>query len=335
MSITLIKCGNVTASSAEVDNDSVISSWLDVEEYFRLNKVNFGEFSLEITIDSKQIRDKLDLLNPENIDAYLQHYYHSSEAESLGKNHPFAGSFTINIKNEPSTKNWDRDVFVNHFIELLFLAMNISRRGGCNYAKFSIGNKESKRALYCGDIESGWHLATIDNWPKLVEIPFAKTWKWMENNKGLDYVLADSPVTKAMAVLLHQSYKSDIESTDVVQLSQVLESFYLKKDEPKTRGFMNKIPVVLGEIPDIGKQWINKFYKLRSDIVHSEFPLFRPSYRDSDKNFNVLEEHYWKISEAVDRGISVVIGTLQDLILRDANRYTFKEIITVDTHECS
>jgi hypothetical protein len=331
MSITLIRCGNVTASSADVENNSVISAWLEVEEYFKLNKVIFGEHSLELALDSKPIRDKLTLLNPENIDAYLEHYYHSTETESLSQHKIFSGEFSIDIRNEPSNKEWDNNIFIKNFIEQLFLAMNISRRGGCNYGSLSIDKNESKSSLHCDDIESGWHLAEKDNWPKLNEIPFAKTWKWMEENNGLSYILADTPVTKAMAVLLHQSYKSDIESTDVVQLSRVLESFYLKKEEPKTRGLINKIPVVLGKIPSNGKRWINEFYKLRSDIVHGDFPLFRPKYGETDENFSVVEEHYWKISQAVDRGVSVILATLQDLILRDANTYKFKETIIVDS----
>jgi hypothetical protein len=330
MSLTLIKCGNVTAGSDEVDNDSVILGWLEVEEYFKSNKVFIDEHRLKVVIDSKSVRKKLHLLKDENVYEYFEQYFNSPEAKKISPS-PFSGEFSIEVKGEPSTKEWDLEVFLKHFLELLFLAMNISRRGGCNYANFSIGNSESKSALYCEGIEAGWDLAEKDNWPKLREIPFAKTWKWMEENKGLHYILADTPVTKAMAVLLHQSYKSDIESTDVVQLSQVLESFYLKKEEPKVRGLINKIPVILGEIPDDGKRWINKLYKLRSDIVHGDFPLFRPHYRNSDENFIVVEDHYWKISHAVDRGVSVILGTLQDLIMRDANSYTFEETITVVT----
>jgi len=332
MSSITIKCGNVFPSSFGVDIDSIISGWLEVDEYFTANDIIIDQHKIELTIDSSPIRKKLQLLKTDGFEAYMQKEFKLSETKGIKNIRPLGGDLYIEIKKMPSSESWNFEVFLKHLLELLFLALNVSRKGGCNYASFSIGNEESKSSLYSSSIEASWELAEKDNWPKLIEIPFTQVWRWMEKNNGLNFILANTDATKAMAVLLHQSYNSDIESTDVVQLSQVLESFYLKKGEPKARGLIRKIPVVLGEMPIKGMSWIKEFYKLRSDIVHGDFPLFRPQFNEEDESFNAIEEYYWKLSQAIDRGISVTIGTLQDLIVNDASKYVFEEKITVNVN---
>ena len=318
MSTTIIKL-KVAPPISEVDIDSIISGWLEVEAYFKANDVLIKEFKandvpitehrIELNIDSKLIRDKLERKNSS----------HSSSMELL-----------IEIKEEPTFEDWVLEEFFKHFIELLFLALNVSRKGGCNFPSCSIDNLNFKKSLYSDSIESAWDLSQEDNWPNLTEIHFSKVWRWMEKHNGLNFALANTDVTKAMAVLLHQSYNSDIVAGDVVQISQVLESFYLKRREPKARGLTRKIPVILGDIPNEGKKWVQDFYTLRSEIVHGDFPLFRPHFNEADESFFQVEEQYWMLSKTIDKGISVILGTLQNLIVNDASKYVFDERIIVN-----
>jgi hypothetical protein len=85
---------------------------------------------------------------------------------------------------------------------------------------------------------------------------------------------------------------------------------------------------VLGAIPENDRSWISGFYKLRSDIVHGDYPIFRPRYNEVDADFERVSPHYWEIVRAFDKGVSVVIALLQDLIKNDSSSYTFEETIT-------
>ncbi len=327
----LIKCGNVTPNAAEVYHDSVISCWAEAERYFGSNSIKLNEKqSVKILIDAKAVREKLHALKPENCGELLQKHFQENGGLNLD-DHPFSAILKVTIYDEASEGGLNRAVFLRHFTEQLFLAMNICNRGGCSYGSISIDGSNTDHALHCGALESGWHRATIDNWPKLKNIAFDDVWRWMERNGGLSYFLADTPVKKALAVLLHLSYKSDVEATDVVQLSQVLESFYLSKGEPKARGLSKKIPAVIGDFPENGKRWLNDFYKLRSDIVHGDFPVFRPRYGEEESGFDIVEKRYWEISGAIDRGVSIIIATVQDLIIKNSDYYAFKEEIVVET----
>jgi hypothetical protein len=328
----LIKCGNITPNAAEVDHDSVISCWGEAERYFSSNSIAFDEkTSLKILIDAKAIREKINDLKPENCDKFFQRYLQEKGGIDLEEDHPFSAILKVTVSDEIPEGGLNRAIFLRHFTEQLFLAMNICTRGGCSYGSISIDRSIKEHALHCGVLELGWHRAIIDNWPRLKNIAFDDVWKWMERNGGMSYLLAETPVSKAFAVLLHLSYKSNVGATDVVQLSQVLESFYLSKGEPKARGLSKKIPAVIGDFPENGKRWLNEFYKLRSDIVHGDFPIFRPRYGEEDSGFDVVEERYWEISGAIDRGVSIIIATMQDLILKNSNHYSFKEEIVVET----
>lgn len=332
MNPILVKCGNVTPNAAEVDHDSVIACWGEAERYFSSNLISLDEKTfVKVLIDAKAIREKLHALKPENCDKFFKGYLQEKHSFDLEDDHPFSAVLKLTIYDEVPEDGLNRTVFLRHFTEQLFLAMNICIRGGCSYGSISIDRGSKEHTLYCSVLESGWHRASIDNWPKLKNLAFDEVWKWMERNGGLSYLLAETPVNKALAVLLHLSYKSDIEATDVVQLSQVLESFYLFKGEPKARGLSKKIPAVIGDFPENGKSWLNEFYKLRSDIVHGDFPIFRPRYGEEDSGFDIVQERYWEISGAIDRGVSIIIATIQDLIIKNSDYYTFSEEIVVKT----
>lgn len=305
---------------------------MEVESYFSSHLVQFDDkTTLKVLVDSEQIRAKLHHLKPENCDAFFQKYYQEKGALDLVDDHPFSAHLKISVKDALPQNGLNRERFSRCFIEQIFLVMNICTRGGCNYGSISFDRGGGGgHALHCGVLESGWHRASVDSWPKLKNIPFGGAWKWMERNGGLSYLLAETPVNKALAALLHLSYKSDTEATDVVQLSQVLESLYLSKGEPKARGLSRKIPAVIGDFPENGKGWLSDFYKLRSDIVHGDFPIFRPRYGEEDAGFDVVEERYWEISRAIDRGVSIILATLQDLIVRNSDYYVFKEEVVVE-----
>ncbi|PSU42605.1 hypothetical protein C9J12_28840 [Photobacterium frigidiphilum] len=312
-----------------MDHDDVIRGWEELEEILSNYdiKIDAARF-VRVSIDSSEVRDKLFWLKPENCDAF----FNRLDPNDLNwlEDHPLSADFHIEFTKDFDDDSWCEVQFVERLLEQIFLVLNVAVRGGCNYGSFRIG--KAWKSLHCSDIESGWHYSSVNEWPVIERLSVIKTWQWFEKFSKFDFILADTAVTKASAVLLHLAYKDDIESTDILQLSQVIENFYLVNGEPKARGLNRKIPVVLGRLPDSNKKLIQNFYKLRSDIAHGDFPLFRPRYRETDAGFEAVEKHYWEISQEVDKGIALVIATLQFLVRNGAERMVFKEEISVETN---
>ena len=322
-----IRCRNITPASAEVNHDDVINGWTDLENILKSYDMKIdSKRVINISIDSSEIREKLYWLKPENCDQFFSKL--SMENMDWTNNHPFSSNLHISLTKKFNDENWSDIKFIERLLEQMFLVLNIAVRGGCNYGDIEIGN--SWRALHCADIESAWHFSSINNWPLIEPISIKQTWDWFEKYSRFDFVVADTSITKASAVLLHLSYKGDIESTDVLQLSQVIENIYLVKGEPKARGLNRKIPVVLGALSDSNKKLIQDFYTIRSDIAHGDFPLFRPRYGETDNGFKAVEDHYWKISREIDKGVAIVVATLQFLIKNDASSLSFIETISVE-----
>ncbi|MBQ4909625.1 hypothetical protein [Pseudoalteromonas luteoviolacea] len=324
-----IRCGNITPNSAEVDHDDVIFGWREVESILTNYAIKIDSYrTVYISLNASEVCDRLYWLKPENCEEFFRNL--PFDMDNWETEHPFGANVHFSIEKNFDDEKWNEVKFVERVMEQLFLVLNVAVRGGCNFGSIQIG--DSWKSLHCSNIESGWHYSSINSWPLIQPIPVAKSWYWFEKHSSLFFNLANTSITKASAVLLHLSYKGDIESTDVLQLSQVMENFYLNKGEPKARGLNRKIAVVLGHLPHANKGLIQDFYKLRSVIAHGDFPLFRPRYDETDLGFKEAEQHYWDISNEIDKGVAILIGTLQFLIENDASSMSFYESISVETN---
>lgn len=322
-----IRCGNVTPNSAEVNHDDVIYAWNELDTILTNYEITIeSEKKVHISIDSSEIREKLYWTKPESCDEFFSKI--STDKIDWTHKHPFSALLHISINKNFDDEDWSEDKFVRNILEQMFLVLNVSVRGGCSFGKIQVGNNLS--ALHCDSMESGWRYSSLHNWPLIQPISIEKTWHWFEKFSPLHFILADNAITKSSAVLLHQSYKGDIESTDVLQLSQVIEHFYLSKGEPKVRGLNRKMPLVLGELSKSNKKLIHDFYDFRSNITHGDFPLFRPRYHETDAGFEAVENYYWKISQEIDKGVAMIISTLQFLIKNDAQSLLFIETVSVE-----
>lgn len=327
-----IHCGNVTPNVAGVDHSDVIAGWEKIDEILDQYPLDIvADNKTIVSVDSSEVRERLRLLKPENCDSYFSQLDIEALNEDWSWNHPFSAFLYISVEDSFIGNDEEIYPYLYRIIEKIFIVLNVSLRGGCNFGKITIDrSKESRKFLSCSTLESAWHAAKVNSWPCLVSLPVIDVWDWLEKYSKVDFILANSPVEKAISVFLHFSYKDDIEATDVLQISQVLESLYLVKGEPKSRGLTRKIPVALGNFPDSKKNIVRDFYNLRSDISHGDFPLFRPGYADTDKGFEEIENHYWHISREIDKGTSIVLATIQFLIKNKAGSMSFSEVLTVE-----
>jgi hypothetical protein len=324
--IITIQSNNITTATDKVDYDDLINLWCSVEKYFFQRPIpiaNKNDNKLSISIDASNIKERLNDLKPDNYKKYYKKYF---EHHSISEN-PLSATFDIIVENQNFENIHTHSSFFQKFIESIFLAMNLSTMGGCNLYNFSFKEKSNDSGL-CSDImESAWDKSDMEKWPRIERIEFSKTWEWLESQNTREFILAQSPTQKAIAVLLHLSYSPILETSELINVSQVLESILLTKNEPKTKGLKDKITLILGQKPNNYQCWISEFYKLRSQIVHGSYPIFRPM-DDRDKENEALTI-YFEINQLIENGISVILALLQDLILHNKSEYVFEKKINV------
>lgn len=212
------------------------------------------------------------------------------------------------------------DKIIQALVEEIFLALSLSVAGA---ARFNGGVcKELDRAYvnYYGDsIEAAWWKAKGWGWPILENIPFEKTWTWLQQIGFRDCWLADEPSHKALIAFLEcGKNKSEIE--DVLLIARSIEAFIGGEGISIGRTLKNRISKILG-VPDTHKNWLSEFYNLRSRVAHGSFPMIRSGVADDDD----AAQYSSKLWQPLDQSRAVVLGMLQNLVLNKSDAFDFDE----------
>lgn len=331
---------NCSPSAAEADISELIEMWLQVEEYFRFNFLNFDETSnFQISLDTSSIRTVLENIKPENVSLFLNEYFekkkNASDERVWNEDSPFSAELKISIAGKSFESDHQVVWFSKRFLETLFVALNLTIRAGCNFYHLSLilNSDESEEyvELDLNDviIENAWHVANRDSWPILKTLAFAKVWKWLERQGALTYVLAHTPPIKAIAVLHRCSAHDEVDAVDIVRIAHVLESLLVLKNESKASGLARRIRGIFEFVDDKDLNWIKVFYDLRSKVVHGEYPVFHPRYFDVSDAVEEEDHQYNEVNDILYKGLALLLALLQDLIESDASTYEFRYSMTV------
>ena len=108
-------------------------------------------------------------------------------------------------------------------------------------------------------------------------------------------------------------------------LSQAIESLFSTTKDIILSILKERIVLLHGQ-PAEHKNWVNKFYDLRSRIIHGDHPVFRPTPLDHLTDSQEYGEKYFPVYEDHSvRAFLLIIVTIQDLIRNSAKGYTFKQ----------
>jgi len=218
-----------------------------------------------------------------------------------------------------------------YFLQNLFLALNLCMAGGCHLYRCTLPANPKLEAwapsLNGHPIESAWRAAARWGWPLLQTLNFEKVWQWLERVSLLDAVVAKSPAQVAGFALIEIAALNVVEPKDIIMVSQTLETLFVEEHDGISRRLKNRIKLVLGE-PPTDKKWLTKLYETRSKIVHGAFPVVRPiiGYYAEGLPQQLQEE----LSLQLDRGFSVIIAVLQDMIINSSVSYKFVENVMRD-----
>lgn len=219
--------------------------------------------------------------------------------------------------------------FIYHCLTQLFIILNLSAPGIlCFYStkiKFSeelLRNVKLSSTQWMGYIQVNKEYS----WPGINIIPISKTLIWFKSlNLGLRQI-ARSRLEKSLFALFNYSYSNLISPTNLLWLVISLEAFY---DIPKSsiiHTLKKRIYMFLGYPKSKSKailREINKFYELRSSIIHGQFEFRLPDSHELFEQEVLDEVDLLLITEEFI--MTIIISSIQKMILNQAIDITFKE----------
>jgi hypothetical protein len=218
------------------------------------------------------------------------------------------------------------EMFLHHF----FLAMNLSSPGCCGLlnTSFKIDSDFSPYEINLDSnlIERAWIESLKNGWPEIKNIPLPNTWKWLSNVTAVGQKIARSRTERALFALLHVCRQTFFNPNMLMWLAHMLEALY---DTPVTlihKFLKDRIFLVLGEPTSFKKNFtkkIREFYNLRSEFVHGDLAITRPS-AEGDIDEGVMR-YDKRLMESIDFALTIGLATLQKQIIEKWKEISFSE----------
>jgi hypothetical protein len=162
-------------------------------------------------------------------------------------------------------------------------------------------------------------LAAEYAWPPLLDIPLARTYKWLLGLPGFDRKVGAGPVGRAVAALSYVALEE--EHAEMVWPLVGLEALYGRGKEGLQRQLLEKSEVFLGRRKAF-KQKFQDMYDVRSRFLHGDMDLpfaHAPDFAtDEHEAFDEASEHTAALSTAI------LVASLQKLVMEDRYDFEFK-----------
>lgn len=221
---------------------------------------------------------------------------------------------------------------VFYYLELffyeLFLVMNLSGPGCCNFASTSISDTSGNMFTHNFELSShyfahSWDIYDENKWPKIQYIPLITTWNWYESLNIDTKQLADTSTERALFALMTIAKNSLFDATTVIWLSHALEALYGNPKINIKQLLTERIIIVLkpGKIKIESK--IKSFYRYRSKFVHGELGAKNPINNSLFDRNNKLDNYNCKLNSETYFSIAIVFSTIQQLILNNWREIRF------------
>lgn len=220
---------------------------------------------------------------------------------------------------------------VSYYLSQLFLIFNMSAPGcfDCYFSKLwsSMGNDINinlSSTMWFG------YLSVYDKycWPNIKTIPAITTFNWLKKINLKLKQTATNSIERVLFALLNYSYGWNISPIKILWLTLALESLYEVPSSGIIKTLRNRIFLVVGEPTQnskIIKKIIDGFYDIRSRIVHGEFNISLPESMEYF-DFSKMDQDI-KLIRNEEYALSIVIATLQKMILSSSTELVFNEIV--------
>jgi hypothetical protein len=307
------------ASNADTPYQPIIDAWKQAGCIIKDHEFGLSESSkVQVSLDASELIDVLEsclIHDEERLRLHMVRWAETNEFVRL----------KIAIEG-PEAVVADRNHLarvVQALVEEMFLALNLSAAGAGHFNGGVCKELSDNDLLsYYGDsIESAWFEAKEWGWPSLANIPFERTWGWLQKIGFRECWLAKDASHKALIALLDGG-KNKSEVEEVLLVARSIEALIGGEGISIGHALKSRISKILGT-PDSHKGWLADFYSLRSRVAHGNFPLIRPSLANEDESADYAS----KLWQPLDRSRAVVLGLLQNLVLNGSSAFGFEERI--------
>lgn len=243
-------------------------------------------------------------------------------------------------RDHPSLGEARRNHARNHldiFIYEVFLIMNISSPGSCNFYKATLTDESNDIHHFELDstlLEGAWTDSLRQGWPVIEFIPVEKTLNWMHSLNMGTRQIAKTRMERALFAILHLSKSDGYQPDGLIWLAHAIESLFDTPAAMITKILQDRVCAVLQAPPEqlkaICKQ-LRQFYDVRSSFVHGGLEISHPLNNDIlDKEV----QKYWEIlMDAVAFAAKVLVAAVQVHVRNGWRELSFMEnykIVPID-----
>ena len=227
--------------------------------------------------------------------------------------------------------------FVNQFLFLLYLGLNIAEPGSASiFAQISCLNNENSEQKDFDFAISSEPFEFIEgeirehNYPRFCELDFSRVWKWLEINEINKQPVAKTNTQRSVFALLNSCIGENFTNpTGLLWLALGLEALYDLPSLGISSALRERIFLTLG-VPENStkvKRTLSGFYNLRLKFVHGKLEMVNPTVGSSYLTDDVFEAYEVPIIDASNFARAVLVSTLQKMVFEDWNNLNFQTIL--------
>jgi hypothetical protein len=330
----LLSLANTGPDSGSTDAAEFLQLWKEIQAFFASGHTApfIGSRDPEewyvISLDATDVIDALGTRVGVDNEAAIDERLHARLAAGRP---PLGGDIEIAIHAMGGhTARHPPFKLLGRFLQQLFLSANIAVPGSCNL--FSCRYPEFPDAQpgpphhNANILEFAYNHAHEVGWPPIGPLGFGDVWHWLHDVMIYDLDIAEHPLEKALFTLLRVCTPDAVETHNILEIAQVLESLFAEGRDNIGTILRHRIEAVLG-IPRDNKKWFSRLYELRSRIAHGGVPLLRPGeYYEMGDNA-IVEKHIAEYFAPADQATAVMLALLQDMAKARCRAYSFTQSV--------
>lgn len=320
----ILECKDLLNDAVTFNKDVYKSIYNEISENFS----KFLLFSNEI--------GKIDVeINWEYVLEHIEEHFNDKNWEKI---HIKCRVNKLDEKKEEALVNLMGQCLEVFFYDL-FIITNLSVPGClCFYnAKLKINKDWLDKNYRIAWLDANYHMSSFmfsysyqisetKKWPKISILELKNVIEWYKSLEVGFNQTARTRTIKAIFAIFHVCREDDISPTLLIWLAHALESLYDTPSVRISKVLKDRIFLFLEQPKENSrkiKKEIENFYDSRSNFVHGDFEIHHPCRNENlDKEFKTYFE---KIYDPCSLAFSIVVGTLQKMIVNEWKEIKFVE----------
>ena len=295
--------------------------WQKATEVLSRRRLSLDDSIVEIRVDWSPVVRRLRLeYRADNEYRLASSQEEREDALELYKIEPIRLNFNVDIlfDKRPSSHIHFYAHFIEYYLYDLFLIMNISYPGSCNFRNVVVNPENQFSSNINLDnyrFDFSWSNSK-QIWPKINNIDIDIVIDWMNKVRGTLRMISKSRSEKALFAVLHIC-RMEPSPSSIIWIFYALESLFDTKTGENFRALVGRISLLLSpdqEQTKSMKKKLRELYDLRSSFVHGGLEVIHPMHNELfDKR---VDELFGRLIDTTDFGFQIIIASIQSIISR-------------------